>query len=115
MLTYESQVVVDRPPERAVRRSVPRHDVADDVKPKEVVDGGDSRTVRSDNGRARRAVEHAKTRPQGGDVRAESGEASRREGTEPLYKRQDNHWTPYGNRLAARELIDFLAALACPR
>ena len=49
------------------------------------------------------------------DLTATFAEASRREGTEPLYKRQDNHWTPYGNRLAARELIDFLAALACPR
>jgi hypothetical protein len=34
---------------------------------------------------------------------------------EPLYKRRDNHWTPRGNSLAARELVDFLAPLVCPR
>jgi acetyltransferase AlgX (SGNH hydrolase-like protein) len=32
---------------------------------------------------------------------------------EPLYKRNDNHWTPRGNRVAARGLVPFLAALVC--
>jgi hypothetical protein len=32
---------------------------------------------------------------------------------EPLYKRNDNHWTPRGNRVAARALVPFLAALMC--
>jgi hypothetical protein len=36
------------------------------------------------------------------------------EAGEPLYKRQDNHWTPRGNRLASRALIAFLAPLVCP-
>jgi hypothetical protein len=34
---------------------------------------------------------------------------------EPLYKRNDNHWTPRGNRLAADSLTAFLAPLVCPR
>ena len=34
--------------------------------------------------------------------------------TEPLYKRSDNHWTPRGNRVAARALVPFLAPLVCP-
>jgi hypothetical protein len=33
---------------------------------------------------------------------------------EPLYKRSDNHWTPRGNRVAARALIPFLTPLVCP-
>ena len=33
--------------------------------------------------------------------------------TEPLYKRSDNHWTPRGNRVAARALVPFLAPLVC--
>jgi hypothetical protein len=33
---------------------------------------------------------------------------------EPLYKRNDNHWTPRGNRVAAGPLTAFLATLACP-
>jgi len=33
----------------------------------------------------------------------------------PLYKRNDNHWTPRGNRVAADALTAFLAPLACPR
>jgi lysophospholipase L1-like esterase len=33
--------------------------------------------------------------------------------TEPLYKRNDNHWTPRGNRVAARALVPFLAPLVC--
>jgi hypothetical protein len=32
---------------------------------------------------------------------------------EPLYKRNDNHWTPRGNRVAARSLTAFLAPLVC--
>jgi hypothetical protein len=32
---------------------------------------------------------------------------------ESLYKRNDNHWTPRGNRVAARALIPFLAPLVC--
>jgi hypothetical protein len=32
---------------------------------------------------------------------------------EPLYKRNDNHWTPRGNRVAALALVPFLAALVC--
>jgi hypothetical protein len=39
---------------------------------------------------------------------AESAAAS-----EPLYKRNDNHWTPRGNRVAARLLTAFLAPLVC--
>jgi hypothetical protein len=34
---------------------------------------------------------------------------------EPLYKRQDNHWTPRGNRVAARALRESLAPLVCSR
>jgi hypothetical protein len=34
---------------------------------------------------------------------------------EPLYKRNDNHWTPRGNRVAARVLTAFLAPLVCGR
>ena len=34
---------------------------------------------------------------------------------EPLYKRNDNHWTPGGNRVAARSLTAFLAPLVCAR
>ena len=33
----------------------------------------------------------------------------------PLYKRNDNHWTPRGNRVAAQVLIASLAPLVCPR
>jgi hypothetical protein len=33
----------------------------------------------------------------------------------PLYKRNDNHWTPRGNRVAAGALTAFLTPLACPR
>jgi hypothetical protein len=33
--------------------------------------------------------------------------------SEALYKRSDNHWTPRGNRVAARLLTAFLAPLAC--
>ena len=40
---------------------------------------------------------------------AENAAAAR----EPLYKQNDNHWTPRGNRLAAGSLITFLASLAC--
>jgi hypothetical protein len=32
---------------------------------------------------------------------------------EPLYKRQDNHWTPRGNRVAARALIESLTPVVC--
>ena len=32
---------------------------------------------------------------------------------EPLYKRNDNHWTPRGNRVAAGVLIPFLTPLVC--
>ena len=32
---------------------------------------------------------------------------------EPLYKLNDNHWTPRGNRVAARSLTAFLAPLVC--
>ena len=32
---------------------------------------------------------------------------------EPLYKLSDNHWTPRGNRVAARLLTAFLAPLVC--
>jgi len=32
---------------------------------------------------------------------------------EPLYKRSDIHWTPRGNRVAARALAAFLAPLVC--
>jgi hypothetical protein len=32
---------------------------------------------------------------------------------EPLYKRNDNHWTPRGNRVAAESLAAFLAPLLC--
>jgi hypothetical protein len=32
---------------------------------------------------------------------------------EPLYKLNDNHWTPRGNRVAARSLAAFLAPLVC--
>jgi hypothetical protein len=35
-------------------------------------------------------------------------------GAEPLYKQNDNHWTPRGNRVAAGVLIPFLASLVCP-
>jgi hypothetical protein len=34
---------------------------------------------------------------------------------EPLYKHHDNHWTPRGNRVAARALVAFLAPLVCLR
>jgi hypothetical protein len=49
------------------------------------------------------------------DLTAAFADASRREGSESLYKRRDNHWTARGNRLAARELVDFLAPLVCAR
>lgn len=49
------------------------------------------------------------------DLTAAFAEESSREATEPLYKRRDNHWTPRGNRLAARDLVEFLAPLACAR
>jgi 2-oxoglutarate dehydrogenase complex dehydrogenase (E1) component-like enzyme len=32
---------------------------------------------------------------------------------EALYKRSDNHWTPRGNRVAARALVPFLQPLVC--
>jgi hypothetical protein len=32
---------------------------------------------------------------------------------EPLYKRNDNHWTPRGNGVAARALVPFLTPLVC--
>jgi hypothetical protein len=35
-------------------------------------------------------------------------------GGEPLYKRNDIHWTPRGNRVAAGALVAFLAPLVCP-
>ena len=47
------------------------------------------------------------------DLTTAFAEEGRREPTEPLYKRRDSHWTPRGNRLAARALVDFLAPLAC--
>ena len=34
-------------------------------------------------------------------------------GAEPLYKRNDIHWTPRGNQVAATSLTAFLAPLAC--
>jgi hypothetical protein len=34
-------------------------------------------------------------------------------GAEPLYKRNDIHWTPRGNRIAAEALVAFLAPLVC--
>ena len=34
---------------------------------------------------------------------------------DPLYKIQDNHWTPRGNHVAATALADSLARLVCPR
>jgi hypothetical protein len=34
---------------------------------------------------------------------------------EPLYKRNDNHWTLRGNRVAADALVAFLTPLVCPR
>ena len=34
---------------------------------------------------------------------------------EPLYKRNDIHWTPRGNRVAAEALVAFLAPLVCSR
>jgi hypothetical protein len=33
----------------------------------------------------------------------------------PLYKLNDNHWTPRGNRVAAEALTAFLTPLVCPR
>jgi hypothetical protein len=33
----------------------------------------------------------------------------------PLYKQNDNHWTPRGNWVAAEALIAFLVPLVCPR
>jgi hypothetical protein len=47
------------------------------------------------------------------DLTATFAAESRREAVEPLYKRRDNHWSPRGNRLAARALVEFLAPLAC--
>lgn len=47
------------------------------------------------------------------DLTAAFADASRREGSEALYKRRDTHWTPRGNRLAARALVDFLAPRVC--
>jgi hypothetical protein len=41
--------------------------------------------------------------------------AARAAGGEFLYKRNDNHWTPRGNRVAAEALVAFLAPLVCPR
>ena len=49
------------------------------------------------------------------DLTAAFAEEGSRDTTEPLYKRRDIHWTPRGNRLAARALVDFLAPLVCPR
>jgi hypothetical protein len=48
------------------------------------------------------------------DLTAEFVGPHDRAAAEPLYKRRDNHWTPRGNRLAARSLTGFLAPLACP-
>jgi acetyltransferase AlgX (SGNH hydrolase-like protein) len=39
--------------------------------------------------------------------------AEKAAGAEPLYKLNDNHWTPRGNRVAARSLTAFLAPLVC--
>ena len=50
---------------------------------------------------------HSPRRPHAGIRRRE------RRQPEPLYKRSDNHWTPRGNRVAARLLTAFLAPLAC--
>ena len=41
--------------------------------------------------------------------------AERTVAAEPLYKRNDNHWTPRGNCLAAGALVAFLAPLVCAR
>ena len=57
--------------------------------------------------RGRAALPHA-------DLTPAFADASRREGSEALYKRRDNHWTPHGNRLAAGALVDFLAPLVRP-
>jgi hypothetical protein len=47
------------------------------------------------------------------DLTPAFADASRREGSDVLYKRHDNHWTPRGNRLAAQGLVDFLAPRVC--
>jgi hypothetical protein len=41
--------------------------------------------------------------------------AARAADAAPLYKRNDNHWTPRGNRVAAQALTAFLTPLACAR
>ena len=47
------------------------------------------------------------------DLTAAFADEFRHEPGQLLYKRRDIHWTPRGNRLAARVLVDFLAPLAC--
>jgi hypothetical protein len=41
--------------------------------------------------------------------------AARAAAPERLYKQNDNHWTPRGNRVAAEALTAFLTPLVCPR